>query len=176
MPARVRQQSSSQHCSAAPKPRGVDIRCAQQKQQLRCLLLQPTDCSPGATVLRTSDVHQPSCMLPCCPHRQNRVASVPQQISRVRHTIVVCPARHALAQTAVQLADGAAPCHCLSWLVNAAAAAASLLHALGMAAGDQTGHIRVWDLTANACSCELVPEVGTAGVRMQHQAAHWVLV
>jgi len=29
--------------------------------------------------------------------------------------------------------------------------------------GDQTGHIRVWDLTANACSCELVPEVGTAG-------------
>jgi hypothetical protein len=28
--------------------------------------------------------------------------------------------------------------------------------------GDQTGHIRVWDLTANACSCELVPEVGTA--------------
>jgi G protein beta subunit-like protein len=29
-------------------------------------------------------------------------------------------------------------------------------------AGDQTGHIRVWDLTANACSCELVPEVGTA--------------
>ena len=28
--------------------------------------------------------------------------------------------------------------------------------------GDQTGHIRVWDLTANACSCELVPEIGTA--------------
>jgi hypothetical protein len=28
--------------------------------------------------------------------------------------------------------------------------------------GDQTGHIRVWDLTAGACSCELVPEVGTA--------------
>jgi hypothetical protein len=32
-------------------------------------------------------------------------------------------------------------------------------------AGDQTGHIRVWDLTANACSCELVPEIGTAGDR-----------
>ena len=30
------------------------------------------------------------------------------------------------------------------------------------AAGDQQGNIRVWDLTANACSCELVPEVGTA--------------
>ena len=29
-------------------------------------------------------------------------------------------------------------------------------------AGDQQGNIRVWDLTANACSCELVPEVGTA--------------
>ena len=28
--------------------------------------------------------------------------------------------------------------------------------------GDQHGNIRVWDLTANACSCELVPEVGTA--------------
>ena len=28
-------------------------------------------------------------------------------------------------------------------------------------AGDQHGHIRVWDLTANACSCELVPEGGT---------------
>lgn len=28
--------------------------------------------------------------------------------------------------------------------------------------GDQNGNIRVWDLTANACSCELVPEVGTA--------------
>ncbi|KAK9810741.1 hypothetical protein WJX73_004286 [Symbiochloris irregularis] len=28
--------------------------------------------------------------------------------------------------------------------------------------GDQAGNIRVWDLAANACSCELVPEVGTA--------------
>jgi target of rapamycin complex subunit LST8 len=28
--------------------------------------------------------------------------------------------------------------------------------------GDQNGNIRVWDLAANACSCELVPEVGTA--------------
>lgn len=28
--------------------------------------------------------------------------------------------------------------------------------------GDQHGNIRVWDLTASACSCELVPEVGTA--------------
>ncbi|CAI5959542.1 unnamed protein product [Closterium sp. NIES-65] len=28
--------------------------------------------------------------------------------------------------------------------------------------GDQNGNIRVWDLTANACSCELVPEVDTA--------------
>jgi len=27
--------------------------------------------------------------------------------------------------------------------------------------GDQQGNIRVWDLTAGACSCELVPEVGT---------------
>lgn len=26
--------------------------------------------------------------------------------------------------------------------------------------GDQQGNIRVWDLTAGACSCELVPEVG----------------
>ncbi len=30
-----------------------------------------------------------------------------------------------------------------------------------MHAGDQQGNIRVWDLTAGACSCELVPEVGT---------------
>eukprot|EP01025_Chloroclados_australasicus_P050222 TRINITY_DN5750_c0_g1_i14.p1 TRINITY_DN5750_c0_g1~~TRINITY_DN5750_c0_g1_i14.p1 ORF type:complete len:309 (+),score=31.33 TRINITY_DN5750_c0_g1_i14:39-965(+) len=28
--------------------------------------------------------------------------------------------------------------------------------------GDQNGNIRVWDLQANACTCELVPEVGTA--------------
>ncbi len=28
-------------------------------------------------------------------------------------------------------------------------------------AGDAAGNIRVWDLTAGACSCELVPEVGT---------------
>lgn len=32
---------------------------------------------------------------------------------------------------------------------------------LFLAAGDAQGNIRVWDLTANACSCELVPEVGT---------------
>ncbi len=32
---------------------------------------------------------------------------------------------------------------------------------VGFHAGDQHGNIRVWDLTANACSCELVPEVGT---------------
>ena len=25
--------------------------------------------------------------------------------------------------------------------------------------GDQDGNIRVWDVTAGACSCELVPEV-----------------
>ena len=36
------------------------------------------------------------------------------------------------------------------------------LHLRLATAGDQTGHIRVWDLTANACSCELVPEIGTA--------------
>jgi len=30
-----------------------------------------------------------------------------------------------------------------------------------VSAGDQQGNIRVWDLTAGACSCELVPEVGT---------------
>jgi G protein beta subunit-like protein len=35
-------------------------------------------------------------------------------------------------------------------------------HHCAAAAGDQTGHIRVWDLTAGACSCELVPEIGTA--------------
>jgi len=35
-------------------------------------------------------------------------------------------------------------------------------HETTLYTGDQTGHIRVWDLTANACSCELVPEVGTA--------------
>ena len=29
-------------------------------------------------------------------------------------------------------------------------------------AGDSNGNIRVWDLTAGTCSCELVPEVGTA--------------
>lgn len=29
------------------------------------------------------------------------------------------------------------------------------------APGDSLGNIRVWDLTAGACSCELVPEVGT---------------
>ncbi|KAG6514413.1 hypothetical protein ZIOFF_024768 [Zingiber officinale] len=28
--------------------------------------------------------------------------------------------------------------------------------------GDQNGNIRVWDLAANSCSCELVPEVDTA--------------
>ncbi|WMV19221.1 hypothetical protein MTR67_012606 [Solanum verrucosum] len=28
--------------------------------------------------------------------------------------------------------------------------------------GDQNGNIRVWDLRANSCSCELVPEVDTA--------------
>ena len=28
--------------------------------------------------------------------------------------------------------------------------------------GDAAGNVRVWDLTAGACSCELVPEVGTA--------------
>lgn len=28
--------------------------------------------------------------------------------------------------------------------------------------GDQNGNIRVWDITQSACSCELVPEVGTA--------------
>ncbi|CAL6398434.1 unnamed protein product [Bathycoccus prasinos] len=28
--------------------------------------------------------------------------------------------------------------------------------------GDANGNIRVWDLTMNACSCELVPEVGVA--------------
>lgn len=33
---------------------------------------------------------------------------------------------------------------------------------MSASAGDQTGHIRVWDLTASACSCELVPEIGTA--------------
>ena len=33
---------------------------------------------------------------------------------------------------------------------------------MSLRAGDQHGNIRVWDLTANACSCELVPEVGTA--------------
>lgn len=40
-------------------------------------------------------------------------------------------------------------------------------------AGDAAGNIRVWDLTANACSCELVPEVGTP-VRCtpHHTAAH----
>ena len=36
------------------------------------------------------------------------------------------------------------------------------LHVQFARAGDQQGNIRVWDLTANACSCELVPEVGTA--------------
>ncbi|XP_075508816.1 target of rapamycin complex subunit LST8-like isoform X2 [Primulina tabacum] len=28
--------------------------------------------------------------------------------------------------------------------------------------GDQNGNIRIWDLRANSCSCELVPEVDTA--------------
>jgi len=36
-----------------------------------------------------------------------------------------------------------------------------LVHPAMSPAGDQTGHIRVWDLTASACSCELVPEIGT---------------
>ena len=37
-----------------------------------------------------------------------------------------------------------------------------MLHPNGteLISGDQNGNIRVWDLTANACSCELVPEVG----------------
>ncbi len=43
-----------------------------------------------------------------------------------------------------------------------AACLASVNYPLGPCAGDQHGNIRVWDLTANACSCELVPEVGTA--------------
>lgn len=34
--------------------------------------------------------------------------------------------------------------------------------ALAVCAGDQAGNIRVWDLAANACSCELVPEVDPA--------------
>ena len=38
---------------------------------------------------------------------------------------------------------------------------------LPLLAGDQHGNIRVWDLTANACSCELVPEVGTGGWRVR---------
>jgi len=39
-----------------------------------------------------------------------------------------------------------------------------VLHPNGseLMSADQNGNIRVWDLTANACSCELVPEVGTA--------------
>jgi target of rapamycin complex subunit LST8 len=32
-------------------------------------------------------------------------------------------------------------------------------HQNELISGDQDGNIRVWDLTANACSCELVPEV-----------------
>ena len=43
-----------------------------------------------------------------------------------------------------------------------AACHASAAHPPAPCAGDQHGNIRVWDLTANACSCELVPEVGTA--------------
>ena len=43
-----------------------------------------------------------------------------------------------------------------------AACLASAANPPGPCAGDQHGNIRVWDLTANACSCELVPEVGTA--------------
>lgn len=43
-----------------------------------------------------------------------------------------------------------------------AARHASAAHPPAPCAGDQHGNIRVWDLTANACSCELVPEVGTA--------------
>lgn len=41
-----------------------------------------------------------------------------------------------------------------------------ILHPNGseLLSGDAHGNIRVWDLNANACSCELVPEVGT-GVR-----------
>ncbi|GJN04437.1 hypothetical protein PR202_ga21987 [Eleusine coracana subsp. coracana] len=31
-----------------------------------------------------------------------------------------------------------------------------------LVSGDQNGNIRVWDLAANSCSCELVPEVDTA--------------
>lgn len=39
-----------------------------------------------------------------------------------------------------------------------------VLHPNGseLMSADQNGNVRVWDLTANACSCELVPEVGTA--------------
>lgn len=39
-----------------------------------------------------------------------------------------------------------------------------VLHPNGteLISGDQNGNVRVWDLTQNACSCELVPEVGTA--------------
>jgi len=39
-----------------------------------------------------------------------------------------------------------------------------VLHPNGteLISGDQNGNVRVWDLTQNACSCELVPEVGVA--------------
>ncbi|KAL5851048.1 hypothetical protein ACOSQ3_006166 [Xanthoceras sorbifolium] len=35
-------------------------------------------------------------------------------------------------------------------------------HLTELISGDQNGNIRVRDLTANSCSCELVPEVDTA--------------
>ena len=70
--------------------------------------------------------------------------------ARARRPLVVAP-RHALALTPSSTAQG------------------ELLSA------DQNGNIRVWDLTANACSYELVPEVGCA-VRLLTVAADGSMV
>ena len=61
-------------------------------------------------------------------------------------------------------------CRALLRLPSCAAPMLSVMHTIHPTppqTGDQHGNIRVWDLTANACSCELVPEVGTgaAGLR-----------
>jgi target of rapamycin complex subunit LST8 len=60
--------------------------------------------------------------------------------------------------TATQPYEYDAPCYGTSDMLHMMSSLEPCIH---LPAGDAAGNIRVWDLTAGACSCELVPEVGT---------------
>ena len=64
----------------------------------------------------------------------------------------------------VRIWDPRAPGGCQREYESRAAVNTVVLHPnqVELLSADQNGNIRVWDLTANACSCELVPEVGVA--------------